>query len=539
MHSNFEHINEEVFFEDLQYAERFAKKKPVFSGLLLRRCFEIMLIRAYRIHDSLILPRDRQNIVDLVNTDSFSYLVEETSFPGSQRAWDKIRTLGNKANHEVDRAKFTQDDALTMLKSMHSFSYWYQNEVLDDDVEPVVFSEEFLPNELPENELTKQFEEAITAKDEQHKEALELLESSIKEKDDLIEELKAGKSDKVHFLDVGITEKQHGSSGRLYINFKYFEERYYAVKYPAPESANQYRLYIRNGRYQQSPNYRSYELRHPGLSTDAVLSGTFDKIQLGFRDNSQNLLPPSALLRRLVNEVESEMNRKRLRLLGFESSRKLALDFDFFGSYYTHEGSSFRNLLTIKSKSSDNTHYDAIVVMLTPGSSKPLDESKYQLKTPLDIDKTNLVPCVPDDTQYQICRLMKLMNWKQVAVVNLFDYCEPNSSKSIARYENKALLSESIFHKERREELSALFAASVEQSPIVLGWGVNKEWALFRKSIYEKVLLPLGREIVGLRKGSSSFEYYHPWPRGGSKMDFKMSWAPEIAAQLNSRKTKN
>jgi hypothetical protein len=83
----------------------------------------------------------------------------------------------------------------------------------------------------------------------------------------------------------------------------------------------------------------------------------------------------------------------------------------------------------------------------------------------------------------------------------------------------------------------SLFSQTREHAPIILGWGVNKEWARFRESIYDKVLQPLGRRIVGLAKRNSHFEYYHPWPRGGSKMDFKISWAPHIEEQLLNQET--
>ncbi len=206
--------------------------------------------------------------------------------------------------------------------------------------------------------------------------------------------------------------------------------------------------------------------------------------------------------------------------------------YEFYGSYYLSNSIMYRNLLEIHSKDIETTDmYDALVIMLNPGGSKPKDESCLQEKSFTELLGNELVACTPDDTQYQIAKLMYSNNWGKVGVINLFDICEPESENIKFRYtvkyqENK---NESIFCEDRKNELEARLINCKENAPLIIGWGVAN-WsysrsyeALFTISNYEKIL-------VGYKNKKD--DYYHPSPREDDDDEFKMEWLRKVDAEL-------
>lgn len=76
---------------------------------------------------------------------------------------------------------------------------------------------------------------------------------------------------------------------------------------------------------------------------------------------------------------------------------------------------------------------DAVVVMMNPGSSRPLGEDDWAGDAP-DRRPKRLVAARPDTTQYQIMRTMGYMGWEHVRVVNLSDLHESKSSAFVRDY---------------------------------------------------------------------------------------------------------
>ena len=84
---------------------------------------------------------------------------------------------------------------------------------------------------------------------------------------------------------------------------------------------------------------------------------------------------------------------------------------------------------------------DAVVIMMNPGSSRPLDMSYipkcYSVSDVLGGGwSRELIPARPDNAQYQLMRLMLLKKWKHVRVLNLSDLRNGNSGNFSVDFED-------------------------------------------------------------------------------------------------------
>lgn len=117
----------------------------------------------------------------------------------------------------------------------------------------------------------------------------------------------------------------------------------------------------------------------------------------------------------------------------FIYASELKQKFSVYGHFYELEidGTILkcRSVLEILTKS-DNLETSAtpcaVVVMMNPGSSRPVDTDYVPKRhTVCEISsgdwEKHLVPTKPDNAQYQIMRLMLLKGWKHLRVVNLSD----------------------------------------------------------------------------------------------------------------------
>ncbi len=152
---------------------------------------------------------------------------------------------------------------------------------------------------------------------------------------------------------------------------------------------------------------------------------------------------------------------------------------------------------------------DAVVVMMNPGSSRPLisghvDERIAYPRPGIPLRK-GLVPTQPDNTQYQVMRVAVTMGWSHVRVLNLSDLRDPKSASFIQKTEsitaNGGGAVHSIFAPERTEEC---FASLMRRrvTPVLLGWGQDPG------------LLPLARlcmERLGAEPTCTVAAGNHPW----------------------------
>lgn len=168
---------------------------------------------------------------------------------------------------------------------------------------------------------------------------------------------------------------------------------------------------------------------------------------------------------------------------------------------------------------------DAVFVMMNPGSSEPIiyDNQQEIHAEKISFLKTTLVRTYPDDTQFQVMRVMDEQKLAHVLVINLSDIRNASSngsktksgedkvgfSKEYKDLEDMRVVAHSIFCEDRRGELQRQLAR-VGKGPIVLAWGVGSYLRLLTRRA-EDILSQ--KAIVGWAKSKESWKYYHPLPR--------------------------
>lgn len=177
---------------------------------------------------------------------------------------------------------------------------------------------------------------------------------------------------------------------------------------------------------------------------------------------------------------------------------------------------------------------DAIIIMMNPGSSRPMDkrhtdeEISYSGKSASTLPKT-LVLTLPDTTQYQVMRLMRCKKWAHVRVLNLSDLREP---KSNALFEKSRMIEKlsgggchTIFCEERSVELERSIKRKTK-TPILLAWGRDS----FLKPLARLCLERIGSQAVtGLPAAEDGHLFFHPSPMLHKN---KVRWLQHILKKL-------
>lgn len=180
-----------------------------------------------------------------------------------------------------------------------------------------------------------------------------------------------------------------------------------------------------------------------------------------------------------------------------------------------------------------NLSPDLLVVMLNPGSSRPLDSS-YSPDVITNISdlchRSNWVEAMPDTTQYQIMRLMQACGFKHARILNLSDLRTPKSAVLLEEVVNLSRTGaqwHSIFSELRQGELEYRLPES-QTVPVVLGWG---RFAAMRPWALECLKLLDGRKCYGISVGESQDEliYAHPSPMLQSR---KEEWLMTVIQQV-------
>lgn len=173
------------------------------------------------------------------------------------------------------------------------------------------------------------------------------------------------------------------------------------------------------------------------------------------------------------------------------SKAQLTQRYSATGRFYQVESKSMphkpfrcREMLEIFRPGSAGLECDAVFVMMNPGGSQPLEASG-----PTSLEEATLVLTRPDDTQYQLMRLMEAFGWEHVRVLNLSDVREAEST------DLPALLSRfsrdhkhdghSVFSATRQAGLAPLLMRKLN-SPVILAWGVSPKL----KNLAEQALSP-------------------------------------------------
>lgn len=176
----------------------------------------------------------------------------------------------------------------------------------------------------------------------------------------------------------------------------------------------------------------------------------------------------------------------------------------------------------------------AVVVMMNPGSSAPMDKNyvEDELLTSDIISSSwskELIPTNPDPAQYQIMRLMLLEGWNHVRILNLSDLRNPKSSSFLDDFCRANNLDSSNPHcitdPRRRPELLK-YCNDVPY--IIAGWG--REKVLYESA--ENFLNAIG-SVSGIDVGYPN--YYYPSPPFHK---YKIHWLESIQSTITPRNIK-
>ena len=178
---------------------------------------------------------------------------------------------------------------------------------------------------------------------------------------------------------------------------------------------------------------------------------------------------------------------------------------------------------------------DLLVVMMNPGSSRPLDHD-YR---PVDLNcwseitkQRQWVATRPDNTQYQIMRIMVAGGYKHARIFNLSDLREPKSPllfkkiAALAGVEGGGV--HSIFSPERQDELNGLLGYSKKRRPLLVGWGRDVALLQLANLALERFK---GWSIYGKAVDEDKVLFSHPSPMLQS---MKEQWVRTILTQMSA-----
>ncbi|WP_416044600.1 DUF1643 domain-containing protein [Clostridium tyrobutyricum] len=237
----------------------------------------------------------------------------------------------------------------------------------------------------------------------------------------------------------------------------------------------------------------------------------------------------------------------------FIEKKQLKKQYRVFGKFYilnydTKVNKCCRSILEIFEKNNysrlkETRNIDAIFVMMNPGKGRPIKKydcpniSLSEIKNG-KLGEIELVEMEPDDTQYQVMRIMKEMNWKYIRVINLSDYRSPKSKEfyKMIKEASETFDSEfihSIFSEQRNQEIDRIFQSNIKFK-IIVAWGVNTklhkliQLAIENRNICERIG---NTKDTYKSKKRKNFYYYHPLQREKSK---QILWLEKIIKKLKS-----
>jgi hypothetical protein len=223
----------------------------------------------------------------------------------------------------------------------------------------------------------------------------------------------------------------------------------------------------------------------------------------------------------------------------FIGAETLKKEFAAFGHFYNlkinnkiFKCRSVLNIVSINISDYSQIVPNAIVVMMNPGSSRPLDS----LYSPAEYTTNEIlsgkwvkvfVSTRPDNAQYQIMRVMRIRNWKYVRVLNLSDLRNGNSGMFSLEFKNASNIDSSnphcITHPNRINELTDATQTKMNV-PIIAAWGNTGVLLDSAKSF-----LDIHKSVIGIRSDelSTAFRYASPYLK-----EKKLQWLSGILSQL-------
>lgn len=185
-----------------------------------------------------------------------------------------------------------------------------------------------------------------------------------------------------------------------------------------------------------------------------------------------------------------------------------------------------------RSASQSRSLPDAIVIMMNPGSSRPIEDGDTErlVRMPRpDGSEKPLVLTRPDNTQYQIMRIMTAKDWDHVRVLNISDLRDPKSPSFIARIQKLASLpggeTHSLFCETRLREREIMLRRK-PGAPFILGWGQDPGLIPLARQCLSRIE---GERNISVPAGKDPVLTAHPSPMLQSK---KEDWIGTILSAL-------
>lgn len=201
----------------------------------------------------------------------------------------------------------------------------------------------------------------------------------------------------------------------------------------------------------------------------------------------------------------------------FESINELRKRYEIKASFYKKDDFLFRNYADIIKKDYTDDKIDAYVIMINPGSCKPVHKN-IDFTNSTSPENAIYVDVKSDRAQKRVMQFMDNMNYNKVRIFNLFDCRESKSNEAIQMATKNYGFPISIFSEKRRDELNKL---TKYDSPYIIAYGVN---GLIE---YKKKALNFldSKSTYGVMKDNNSLSYYYLSP-------LKEKTAQEIISQI-------
>ncbi len=176
---------------------------------------------------------------------------------------------------------------------------------------------------------------------------------------------------------------------------------------------------------------------------------------------------------------------------------------------------------------------DAVVIMMNPGSSRPIAAGDTDSLLTMPLPDGFIKPLVltqPDNTQYQIMRIAVSRHWKHVRILNLSDLRDPKSPSFISKTKTLDGIeggeAHSLFSRVRKTEREHMLQRK-SGAPFILGWGQDTGLLPLAKQCLDCIQ---GEKFVTVPAGSDPVLTAHPSPMLQAK---KEAWLDAILAALN------
>ena len=214
----------------------------------------------------------------------------------------------------------------------------------------------------------------------------------------------------------------------------------------------------------------------------------------------------------------------------FQSGKELENLFNTKAAFYKLQTQGkiqiCRSLTAISRIGTESERVDALFVLLNPGKCLPLAGEDSIPLLPGEVAELPLMPATPDNTLYQLMRLMERMNWNSIQVINLTDLRTGKFEEYKERQKFMKQCGDSrhtIFSIDRYIEL----LDCMERADTVIGgWGTEASIVPVAENAY--TILTELEDIKGLAYKTHPL-YYHPFPWLQNKC---IMWLDDMEAQL-------